>query len=593
VRNLYLFQPQYAVELRAETNYWLPYSAGCLWSYASQFEDIQQNWHLAGLAFQRDPVDIVISGMEKPDICGFSCYLWNERYCLELARRIKQRWPEVLVVFGGAQASGRMLEHDFIDVIIMREGEESFLKILRDRQQNKTCEHLISSPRLQDLDIPSPYLTGVFDDIIERNPNAVWAMTLETNRGCPYACTFCDWGGVTYSKIKRFGLEKVAAELEWATKHRVAYIFCADANFGIFRERDLEIAKIMRQAAESGEIESINLQYAKNSTASVFEIAQAIGEYGRGITVSVQSMHDDTLEAIRRDNLGINDIGALMRLSQISGVRTYTEMILGLPKETWNSWCHGICQLLEVGQHNSIDIWFLQLLENSELATIESRQRWQLDTVTVQDYIALGQERDEIPEFAEIVRATNTLTRSQLIDCYMYAWMIVQMHVTGYTQIVARYGRNLGGIGYRCFYDSLWKLLPDDPVLGDHYHQLRSLITEYLENGRLNNGIGGHALHVQSYQFLYDRRRYLAALALQTMSELTWIAPGVENLQSAFVVDISNLQDEVLHLDFDVIRGVWQKSRYHITTRYRDPAQDFYTIRRKGSLKNDITIYET
>lgn len=594
MRNLYLFQPQYAVELSRETNYWLPYSAACLWSYASQFNDIVQNWNLVGLAFRRDPIDTVLDAMHEPDVCGFSCYLWNENYCLELARRIKQRWPKVMIVFGGAQVSGRMLQHEFIDVLIMREGEQTFLEVLRQRQQGLVPPKLVSSPRLQDLDIPSPYLTGVFDSIVDQNPDAVWAMTLETNRGCPYACTFCDWGGVTYSKIKRFSLQRVVAELEWAAENRVAYIFCADANFGIFRERDLEIARIMKKAADRSRIDCISLQYAKNSTQAVFDIAQEIGQYGRGVTVSVQSMHDLTLQAIKRDNLDVNDIGALMRRSEITGVRTYTEMILGLPGETWHSWCHGMCELLELGQHNSIDIWFLQLLENSEIATAESRRRWRLDTVQVQDYLTLGHTQDHIPEFAEIVRSTNTMTRHQLVDSYMYAWMIVQIHIAGYSQIVARYARNLAGISYRRFYDHMWQILPLDPELGAHFQEMRDLVQGLMDHGRLaGENVGAHGLHVRSHQFMYDKRHYLRALALMVLNDLAWVPQGLENLQKAFVRDISNRHTECFDLDFDIIKGVWQRSRYEITARQLDVTQDFYTIRRKGLLKNNITIHET
>jgi len=593
MRNLYLFQPQYAVEFRSEINYWLPYSAGCLWSYASQFRDIQDNWQLAGLFFRRDDIDRVINSMRDPDLCGFSCYLWNERYCLELARRIKQRWPRTAVVFGGAQASGRLLQHQFIDTIIMREGEEAFLQVLRERQQGCTSDQLISAARLQDLDIPSPYLSGVFDHIVQNHPTALWAMTLETNRGCPYACTFCDWGGVTYSKIKKFGLERVSAEMQWAQQNNVAYIFCADANFGIFRDRDLEIARIMRQAAQNSKIEAINLQYAKNSTEVVFDIAKEIGAYGRGVTVSVQSMHDITLAAIKRNNLDVNDIGALMKLSEKTGVSTYTEMILGLPGETWHSWCHGMCKLLELGQHNSIDVWFLQLLENSELATDASRRQWQFDTVMAQDYLALAQSLDPVPEYAEIVRGTSTMSRDQLIDSYMYAWMIVQMHVAGYTQIIARYARQLAGISYRQFYDAMWETLPHDPVLADHYQDLRRQISSYLEQGRLEQGTGGHALHTRSGRFMYEHRHYLSSMSLLILSDFTYIPPGLEKLQTFFIVDISNPEHHQLCLDFDIIEGSWRKSRYQITTKHRHASHDFYTIRRKGSLKNDITIHAT
>ena len=53
----------------------------------------------------------------------------------------------------------------------------------------------------------------MFEKIIADNPGVLWNGTLETNRGCPFACTFCDWGGLTYSKLKKFPEEKVLQEL--------------------------------------------------------------------------------------------------------------------------------------------------------------------------------------------------------------------------------------------------------------------------------------------------------------------------------------------------------------------------------------------
>lgn len=46
---------------------------------------------------------------------------------------------------------------------------------------------------------PSPYLTGEFDEI---DPARWRSATIETNRGCPYGCTYCDWGSATLSRIR-------------------------------------------------------------------------------------------------------------------------------------------------------------------------------------------------------------------------------------------------------------------------------------------------------------------------------------------------------------------------------------------------------
>jgi radical SAM superfamily enzyme YgiQ (UPF0313 family) len=71
----------------------------------------------------------------------------------------------------------------------------------------------------------------------------MWQGTLgNVNRGCPFACTFCDWGSLTYNKVKKFELERVFDELEWMAQRNFDFISFTDANFGMFAERDSLIA---------------------------------------------------------------------------------------------------------------------------------------------------------------------------------------------------------------------------------------------------------------------------------------------------------------------------------------------------------------
>ena len=245
-KNLYLFQPQYSVDYRSEKNYWIPYSMGCVWSYSAQFKDIQDNIDCKDIFFKRDNHEDILKLLQSPDICAFSCYQWNKTYNLELAKKIKQKWPNCIIVFGGPEVTITFSNDSYIDAIILGEGEENFLDLLRSViAKDNVCE-VYSKQRLSTLDIPSPYTSGIFDNIIQNNPGVKWATTLETNRGCPFSCTFCDWGSLTYSKIKKFDLTRVAEDLEWISNNPISYIFCADANFGIFKERDLEIAKMVR-----------------------------------------------------------------------------------------------------------------------------------------------------------------------------------------------------------------------------------------------------------------------------------------------------------------------------------------------------------
>mgnify|MGYP003564622968 FL=1 len=297
--NIYLFQPQHEIYVGGEINYWIPYSIGCLWSYAKQFDWVKNNFSIGELFFKREPSKYILETLDNPTIVGFSCYTWNEAYCMGMAKLIKDKWPDCLILFGGAQTSKRHLKEYYVDTIVLAEGEISFVDILSKILDNEPIPDVYDRSRLQDLDIPSPYLSGVFDHLMNKYPDYKWATTIETNRGCPYACTFCDWGGTTYSKVKKFGLERIQEELKWIEKNPIVFLVGGDANFGIFKERDLEIAKLIRKTADNSLIDAVNLQYAKNNTGTVFEIGKVIGPYNRGITVSVQSMYEPTLRQLK------------------------------------------------------------------------------------------------------------------------------------------------------------------------------------------------------------------------------------------------------------------------------------------------------
>ena len=92
--------------------------------------------------------------------------------------------------------------------------------------------------RIRELEcIPSPYLSGIFDRLIETYPKNEWLILWETNRGCPFKCTFCDWGSATASKVNKFDLERLKLEIDWFSKNKIEFIFCCDANFGILKKR--------------------------------------------------------------------------------------------------------------------------------------------------------------------------------------------------------------------------------------------------------------------------------------------------------------------------------------------------------------------
>ena len=501
--NLYLCQPNFRFGIAGKTGYWIPYSIGCLWSYASQFDDIKENVELKDIIFRRENVDTLVDRLEDPDIIAFSCYMWNWEWSKAVAQRVKERYPKCKIVFGGPQVTDRPEEeqffkhHPYVDTISLAEGEQSFTDILRNLINGKLIEKIYNYPRLTELDIPSPYLTGVFEKIIADNPGVLWNGTLETNRGCPFACTFCDWGGLTYSKLKKFPEEKVLQELHWMAHNKMDYVTIADANFGVFTDRDMKFTEeLVALQKEFGYPQVVDATWYKNSSEEIMEIVKKFisSGFNRGLTLSVQSMDMDVLEEIKRRNMEFSNLKHIFDICNREQIPSYTELILGLPKETFESWSKGLCDVIEMGQHNAIESWLAQLLENAHLNTPEQRAEHEIDTIVVKDYISGFEEEDGISESVTLVRGTKDMPMPKFIDSWMYAWMINNFHNYGWTQILSRFLRKYKDMSYYEFYNRLWVLIQeDDGYVKQLFDTAKAQLTEYLETG-IADGFSGHTL---------------------------------------------------------------------------------------------------
>ena len=599
MHNVYLLQPQYSVDYRKEKNYWLPYSAACVWSYCQQFDDIRQSFRLADLVFKRENHDDLLKRLDNPKVCGFSCYQWNKNYNLSLAKKIKQRWPDCTIIFGGPEVTVSYQLEDFIDVVVLGEGELSWADILRKLYQGLPVPEVYYKQRLEIHDYPSPYLLGLFDPLIQSNPGVKWATTLETNRGCPFSCTFCDWGSVTYSKVKKFNLERVAHDIDWISRNPISYIFCADANFGILKDRDLEIARMVADAGRrSQDLEVFNATFNKNNNEWSFEILSVLGDLNKGFTVSVQSLHKPTLQAIKRDNLGINDLKHIFDLCNRNNISSYSELILGLPHETKDSFINGICELLELGQHSQIEVWFTDLLTNSELASPMDRFNYGLRSVKTANYLALldqGQD-EQYPEEVELVCATNTMTTDEMIDSYVYAWMIVNFHLQGYSQLTSRLLRQQHNISFRRFYDTMLMIIETNDKVGTVYTKMKNSISNLLKHGKLGPGQSGHNLLFHLANELYLVKHAIFDVVANTYTSIIGQSnKDVDQAQRLMVIDLDVSYPVDIKLNFDLTTFTDAERHYRIDRKteiidQQSFTEQFYALRRKGLLKTVATV---
>ena len=504
-----LVQPNFQQGPKEFNAYYLPYSVGVLWAYIQKFEDLKTFYSLNEIIWRRDRLADAVEKLKHDDIVAFSTYVWNKNYNYELARRLKEVNPKIITIFGGPEMPHTKKDVfqklPFIDVIVRSEGELIFkdlLECIKNNQSFETVKGLTinqsgekfetgDAERIQDLaELPSPYLTGVFDKIMAETKGVEWNVTIETNRGCPYACTFCDWGSLTYNKVKKFELERVFLELEWAGQHKCGFVTLCDANFGMFVERDNLIAdKLLEVQEKYGSPTSYSMAWAKDQKEEVFNIVFKLiksPKYNQGLTVSVQSMDLDVLENIKRKNLSQHKIDRIFAICEKNNVPVYTEVILGLPGETKETWKEGIFKIIRAGNHTGINFFHAQLLENAEMNLLQ-RKLHKITSVPVYDYMSGSYVADELPESVEVVTGTSSMPPDDMIDCMLFDWMIQTFHVNGLTTYVSRILEKQYNIDYSKFYEKLQAFLRLDPWFQKEELEVKRYYENWMSSGRINH----------------------------------------------------------------------------------------------------------
>lgn len=459
-------QPNFQTGPKHLNAFYLPYTSGVLWAYARQNKKISNNFNVDYFVYKRHPFENNFNRVKDSQILFFSVYVWNYKYCLQLAKEVKEHNPEALILFGGPQLpysdSEFFDKYPYVDSICVGEGEHVVEQVLLDYLDNKPIEKIVRAERIKDMKLPSPYLDGVFDELMAEHPEVLWNPTLETDRGCPYKCTFCDWGGLTNSKVYKFELDRVFAEIEWFAKHEMDFITMTTANFGIFKERDgLIVDKMIEECQKTGFPKKMTTSWAKNGNAEVFDMIKRFKEGGvsTSFTLSLQTTNDQVLENIKRKNMAINNVREITEHARKNEIPVSTELILGLPGESYESWKKTLSDILDYDLHNGLDIYFLNMIENAPIRS--DIEKYQIETFTAYDMFNDTTDFEDIQkntaEGVEVLKSTSTMNEDQLIDSFAYTWKTIGLHSYGITDIIAIYLHKKIGIEYYEFYEKLFE----------------------------------------------------------------------------------------------------------------------------------------
>lgn len=456
----------------------MPAAIGCIATYAER--ELGERVTIEIFKFPEKLIAALEAG-EPPAVIGFSNYAWNEDLGTQFAKVIKSRYPSVVTVFGGPNYPTTLAEQERflrnypqIDFYVVKEGEIGFTRLIealiaaefrpdavpldvpsvhrvtRDGQFHAAP----TIARIRDMsEIPSPYLAGKLDGFFD----GIMLPIIQTNRGCPFQCTFCVEGVDYYNKVaKTKSFEKIDAELEYIAsrmaklrddKNGRADLHIADSNFGMFKE-DLEICHAIakRQRAYSYP-EYINVATGKNHKERVLEAASVINGALR-LSGSVQSLDQTVLRNIKRANIDADQIMDLALGAAKIGANSYSEIILGLPGDTFEGHLNSTRTIVEAG-FNIVCLYQLMLLPGTDLASDESVEKWKMVTryraiPRCYGYYDLFGHEINACEIERICIANDTLSFEQYLQCRKFHLAINLFYNDGVLKEVLRFIKMLG-----------------------------------------------------------------------------------------------------------------------------------------------------
>lgn len=470
---------------------------------------------------------------EKIDILMCSVYTWNNDQMIKLIQQVKKDNTSLEIVFGGPHVMTLFDKHqyfekyEFIDVAILGDGETAVTeyldhvaengirngdnkKILGVSYKQDPANSSYVPARCLNIDSVSPYL-DLQDEFVERNKELdffckenkfIKKIVVDSNRGCPYRCTFCDWGGNTHTKVVKRTTETLFKELTLVLDNKFDSIYFADANFGLY-ERDVDIIKFIADYKQKHgyPTKDVSVSFAKTDKAAdrileIFRIGWRSGFFYH-FRIDVQDFDREVLDNIKRTNLSNKEITRMVGEIEKDNIPIKTQGILGLPGQTKEKIINSYIALLKLNlSANSSDL--LVSLPGSEISDPNyiEKHKLKISNLSVDDGKAIciratteeafrelsenkvpvmhpnkWQFQDYITESYSFDRSTyaDLIIMNKLLTIFEYNWMLKPLRVM-HKKTVATYN----------FYSDIFENFDKIPTLNKCVLKGKKQITNWL-----------------------------------------------------------------------------------------------------------------
>ena len=310
----------------------------------------------------------------KPDVIGFSCYIWNISYVKVILADIKKVLPDVKIWAGGPEVSYHgeafLKEEPAVDLVMMGEGEITFahfLKALLEGEDLKQVPGLMvrnadgtftdtGFRQVMDMSqIPFPY---AFMDMKELEHRIIY---YESSRGCPFSCAYCL--SSIDKKLRFRSLDLVLPELEWFLQAKVPQVKFVDRTFNCKKSHAMAIWQYIRD--HDNGVTNFHFEIAADLLdKDELDLLSTMRPGLVQLEIGVQSTNEKTLEAIRRKT-DIEEIREITEtINSWHNIHQHLDLIAGLPWEDLESFKKSFNDVYEM-EPEQLQLGFLKVLKGS------------------------------------------------------------------------------------------------------------------------------------------------------------------------------------------------------------------------------------
>ncbi len=305
--------------------------------------------------------------VRKPDILGFSCYIWNIDYVLELAQEMKKLLPKLVIWLGGPEVSFDadvlLKTHPFITGVICGEGEETFyqlVKAYKQAQEEGLSFEEACAGKLQNAEVVLSEVPFLYEDSAPFENRILY---YESSRGCPFRCSYCL--SSIDKTVRLRDIEIVKKELSFFIEKKVRQVKFVDRTFNCNKAHALAIWEYL--LAHDNGVTNFHFEIAADLLGE--EELLLLSKFRPGalqLEIGVQSTNTQTIAEIDR-HMDVERLCRIVkRIHDGGNIHIHLDLIAGLPYEDYESFAKSFNDVYAM-QPEQLQLGFLKVLKGSKM----------------------------------------------------------------------------------------------------------------------------------------------------------------------------------------------------------------------------------